>query len=126
MCIMQDICLPCQYSSVYVAVNYFTIHAFPLGKALMEAVALYDFDATDEEDLTLRVGQVIKDVTYVYEGWAMGRLLSGEVGLFPSNYVEMRKAKPEECPPPPVTEEGPLLCLLCTHTHAHCTHPHYS
>ena len=89
----------------------------------MEAVVTFDYDAQHDDELTIRVGQVIKNVREVDEGWAEGELL-GKVGLFPDNFVEMRKAVLEECPPPPETKEGLLLCLLCTHTH--CIHSHNS
>ena len=103
--------------------NSFTSSASSPDKALMEAVVKFDYDAQQDDELTIRVGQVIKNARLLNEYWAEGELL-GKVGLFPSNYVEMRKAVPEECSPPPETKEGLLLCLLCTHTH--CIHSHNS
>ena len=81
----------------------------------MEAVVTFEYDAQQDDELTLTVGDVIKNVRVVDEGWAEGELL-GKVGMFPDNFVEMRKAVPEERSPPPETKEGPLLCFLCTRT----------
>ena len=98
-----------------------TASVFPLVKAVVEVVVMYEYDAKQDDELTLRVGQVIKNVRKVDEGWAKGELL-GKVGMFPDNLVKMREAMPEECPPPQVTKEGLLLCLVCTHTHCICSH----
>ena len=98
-----------------------TASAFPLVKSVVEVVVMYDYDAKQANELTLRVGQVIKNVHKVEEGWAKGELL-GKVGMFPDNFVKMREAMPEEHPQPPVTMEGLLLCLLCTHAHCICSH----
>ena len=91
--------------------------AFPLVKSVVEVVVMYDYDAKQANELTLRVGQVIKNVHKVDEGWAKGELL-GIVGMFPDNFVKMREELPEEHPPPQVTKEGLLVCLLCIHTHS--------
>ena len=81
----------------------------------MEAVVTFDYDAINDDELTLRIGQVIKNVRDKEEGWLEGELL-GKVGIFPANFVQMRKAVPEERSPPPETKEGLLLCFLCTRT----------
>ncbi|GMK55866.1 hypothetical protein CspeluHIS016_0209220 [Cutaneotrichosporon spelunceum] len=55
------------------------------------AVALHDFAASADGDLTLRKGQVV----IVLDGdgdageWWKGRSTSGDTGLFPANYVEV-------------------------------------
>ena len=46
-------------------VSSFTVSFFPLGKALMEAVVLKDYISYDV--LSLRVGQVLKNVRNVDE-----------------------------------------------------------
>ena len=83
-------------------------------------MVLFDYDAQHDDELTLRVGQVLNNVRIVDEGWAEGELL-GKKGLFPDNFVEMRKATLEDLPPPPVAKEGlgcSLLYTLYTHTHS--------
>lgn len=50
-------------------------------------VALYDYEAEESGELTILKDQVL----YVFTergGWFYGRNDSGQVGLFPSNYVE--------------------------------------
>ena len=87
-----------------------------------EAVVTFDYDAQQDDELTLRVGQVLRNVRVVEEGWAEGELL-GKVGMFPSNFVEMRKASPQDRPlaslpnedssPPPVAVEGMYISSVC-------------
>ena len=87
-----------------------------------EAVVTFDYDAQLDDELTLRVGQVLKNVRVVDEGWAEGELF-GKVGMFPDNFVKMRKASPEDRPhaplpnedssPPPVTMEGVYVSSVC-------------
>ena len=80
----------------------------------MEAVAKYDFDATDDDDLTFKKGQIIREVIALDDGWSKGRLLhNGQYGMFPSNYVEMRRAAPIEHLPSPVGEFLMLSMLTC-------------
>ena len=74
----------------------------------MEAVVLKDYTPISYGNvLRLEVGQVLKNVRKVDEGWAEGELL-GNVGFFPSNFVKMREAVPEEHPPPPSPPPPPL------------------
>ena len=75
----------------------------------------FDYNAMHDDELTIRVGQVIKNLRNDEEGWLEGELL-GKVGVFPANFVQMRKAVPEECSPPPEIKQGLLLCFLCTRT----------
>ena len=87
-----------------------------------EAVVTFDYDAQQDDELTLRVGQVLRNVCVVEEGWAEGELF-GKVGMFPDNFVEMRNASPEDRPlaslpnedssPPPVSVEGMYISSLC-------------
>ena len=87
-----------------------------------EAVVTFDYDAQLDDELTLRVGQALRNVRVVDEGWAEGELL-GKVGMFPSNFVEMRKASPQNRPlaslpnedssPSPVAVEGKYISSVC-------------
>ena len=91
--------------STCVGVYSFSAPLFHLGQTLMEAVAEYDYDAQDDDDLTFQEGQIIREVTVLDEGWSEGRLLhNGQYSMFPNNYVEMRRAAPIEHLPPPVGE----------------------
>jgi signal transducing adaptor molecule len=49
--------------------------------------ALYDFQATDPDELTFRKGDIIAVLESVYKDWWKG-LLRGQTGIFPLNYVE--------------------------------------
>ena len=91
--------------STCVGVYSFTASFFHLGQALMEAVALYDYTAADDDELTFHEGHIIREVLAIDDGWSEGRLLyNGLYGMFPSNYVEMRRAASIKHPPPPVGE----------------------
>uniref|UniRef100_A0A8C5WFE9 Mitogen-activated protein kinase kinase kinase n=1 Tax=Leptobrachium leishanense TaxID=445787 RepID=A0A8C5WFE9_9ANUR len=72
--------------------------------------AVFDYEATAEEELTLRRGDLVeilsKDATVSGdEGWWTGRIRD-KVGIFPSNYVVSNpkvtalRATPRECPLP--------------------------
>ena len=81
-------------------------HLLYVSLTCAEAVVTFDYDAKRDNELTLRVGQVLWDVRLVEEGWAEGELF-GEVGMFPTNFVEMREVLSEDsCPLPPVAKEG--------------------
>ncbi|RDW85735.1 hypothetical protein BP5796_04060 [Coleophoma crateriformis] len=49
--------------------------------------ALFDFQATDPDELNFRKGDVIAVIESVYKDWWKG-LLRGQTGIFPLNYVE--------------------------------------
>ncbi|KAM4567497.1 SH3 domain-containing protein 21 isoform 1-T1 [Fundulus diaphanus] len=53
----------------------------------MEVLVLLDFEANMGDELTLRTGDVIKNVTKAEEGWLQGEL-RGRRGLFPANFVK--------------------------------------
>jgi len=54
-----------------------------------EAIAQYDYEKAEENELELRDGERVTDIDMVDEDWWMGRNERGEVGLFPANYVEL-------------------------------------
>ncbi|XP_063078791.1 CD2-associated protein isoform X2 [Engraulis encrasicolus] len=62
----------------------------------MEVVVEYDYEAAHEDELTLKPGEVIKNVRRVEEeGWMEGEL-NGKRGLFPDNFVkELKKVSKE-------------------------------
>jgi len=49
--------------------------------------ALYDYEATDLDELSFKEGSVIEIIKEDVSGWWKGRL-RGKEGLFPSNYIE--------------------------------------
>lgn len=48
---------------------------------------IYDYDATDPIELTLREGEIVSVLNQDPSGWWKGEL-NGKVGLFPHNFVE--------------------------------------
>lgn len=54
---------------------------------LPQGKAVYDYDAQDADELTLRVNDVVSIVRKDPSGWWQGKL-KGREGLFPANYVE--------------------------------------
>lgn len=62
--------------------------AVPSGKKVEYAIALYDNEVDDEEELAFTQGQRIEVLEKDDSGWYKGRL-DGRVGLFPINYVKL-------------------------------------
>ncbi|XP_039981409.1 CD2-associated protein isoform X2 [Xiphias gladius] len=62
----------------------------------MEVVVEYEYDALHDDELTLRLGDIIKNVRYIEEdGWMEGDL-NGKRGLFPDNFVKELKKESKE------------------------------
>ncbi|XP_076026950.1 CD2-associated protein isoform X2 [Genypterus blacodes] len=62
----------------------------------MEVVVEYEYEALHEDELTLRPGDVIKNVRHIEEdGWMEGDL-NGKRGLFPDNFVKELKKDTKE------------------------------
>jgi hypothetical protein len=84
---IQDLQLVAMYnkkeSDVYVRAERWCI---------VEVVVIYDYDARDEDELTLRVNDIIKDVSVQDGGWWTG-VLHGRRGFFPDNFVKVMLAK---------------------------------
>lgn len=56
----------------------------------VEVVVEYEYEALHDDELTLRPGDIIKNVRYIDEdGWMEGDL-NGKRGLFPDNFVKVR------------------------------------
>jgi len=55
------------------------------------AVALYDYQAGDEDEISFDPDEVITNLEFIDEGWWRGTC-RGFHGLFPANYVELRDA----------------------------------
>nr|XP_033475612.1 CD2-associated protein isoform X1 [Epinephelus lanceolatus] len=62
----------------------------------MEVVVEYEYDALHDDELTLRLGDIIKNVRYIEEdGWMEGDL-NGKRGLFPDNFVKELKKESKD------------------------------
>jgi hypothetical protein len=54
-----------------------------------EAIAQYDYEKAEENELELHEGERVFNIDMVDDDWWMGENSRGEKGLFPSNYVEL-------------------------------------
>ena len=54
-----------------------------------KAVAQYDYEKAEENEIELKEGETVTDIDMVDADWWMGKNARGEMGLFPSNYVEV-------------------------------------
>lgn len=53
-------------------------------------IAMYDYDATDSDEVSFREGDLITNVSSIDEGWMTGRVQrTGHTGMLPANYVEI-------------------------------------
>ncbi len=60
----------------------------------VEVVVEYEYEALQDDELTLRLGDIIKNVRCIEEdGWMEGDL-NGKRGLFPDNFVKVREGQP--------------------------------
>jgi len=55
----------------------------------MCAVALYDYQAADETEISFDPGQIITHIDQIDPGWWQGLGPDGNYGLFPANYVDI-------------------------------------
>ncbi|TSN30249.1 CD2-associated protein [Bagarius yarrelli] len=70
----------------------FALSLFPV----VEVVVEFEYEAAHEDELTLRLGDVIKNVRRIEEeGWMEGDL-NGRRGLFPDNFVKELRKEPKE------------------------------
>lgn len=54
-------------------------------------VAMYDYDAQDEDEVSFGEGDVITNCQVVDEGWVIGTVKrTGQKGMIPSNYIELQ------------------------------------
>lgn len=64
----------------------------PAESALPSAVAEYDYEAAEDNELTFTENDKILNIDFVDDDWWLGELeRTGEKGLFPSNYVSLQK-----------------------------------
>lgn len=61
----------------------------PVASGKPKYVAVYDYDAADDDEVSFKEGDAIVDVTVIDDGWMEGRVeRTGNYGMLPSNYVE--------------------------------------
>ncbi|KAJ4296205.1 actin binding protein [Kalmusia sp. IMI 367209] len=87
------------------------------GSGGKRAIAQYDYEKAEDNELELREGEYVTDIDMVDDDWWMGTNSRGEQGLFPSNYVELVEeggadedadgAAPPPLPTHPAAEEEP-------------------
>ena len=65
-----------------------------------EAIAQFDYEKDEENELELRDGERVYSIDMVDEDWWMGENSRGEKGLFPSNYVELVEGGGDAAPSP--------------------------
>lgn len=54
------------------------------------AKVTFDYDAENDDELTLKEGDIVKVLNQEEEGWWKGEL-NGKIGVFPANFVELVK-----------------------------------
>uniref|UniRef100_A0A3Q3ASN5 Osteoclast-stimulating factor 1 n=1 Tax=Kryptolebias marmoratus TaxID=37003 RepID=A0A3Q3ASN5_KRYMA len=87
----------------------------------MEVVVEFEYEALHEDELTLRIGNIIKNVRYIEEeGWMEGEL-NGKRGVFPDNFVkEVKKETTNElnkATEPPKKEPSNVASLVKRMSH---------
>ncbi|MBE3041216.1 hypothetical protein IMZ48_01240 [Candidatus Bathyarchaeota archaeon] len=87
------------------------------------AVALYDYEKSEDNEIELREDDYVVDIDMVDDDWWVGTTSQGERGLFPSNYVQLvdgdqqAQAEPEPAPAPaPVPAPAPAAQPAGGHT----------
>merc|ERR1712029_762562 len=61
----------------------------------ISAIALYDYQANAEDEISFDPNDVITNIEMIEDGWFIGESY-GRRGLFPSNYVEIIHQKEEK------------------------------
>jgi len=76
------------------------------------AVVTFDYEPQEENEIALVEGEVITNIIQLDEGWWQGENSKGEVGLFPSNYVELIPSAAPAAPAAPANEAKPSAIAL--------------
>lgn len=74
----------------------------------MSVKVLFDYDAEQDDELNLKVGDVVTNVSIQDGGWWEGEL-RGKRGMFPENFVERIQNVKDDAPPvpqPPTAESS--------------------
>ena len=70
--------------------NEISTFLFSPGNVQQQCVSLYDYEAQDDDELTIMEGEIL-NIDYEDSGWFFGSNQKGEVGRFPSNFTEILK-----------------------------------
>src|SRR3989338_2917931 len=73
------------------------------------ATVLFDFVGTEESELTLKKGEVLKVLAKYDNGWWVGETSQGLTGVFPGTYVKEELPPLGEAPPPPAPQPQPQV-----------------
>ncbi|XP_046365120.2 drebrin-like protein B isoform X2 [Haliotis rufescens] len=57
----------------------------------LTAIALYDYQAADDSEITFDPDDIITNIEQIDDGWWTGTAPDGSNGMFPANYVEIQK-----------------------------------
>ena len=80
------------YGNYHDGNDYEQVEQYPSDMPLatsIQAKALYDYDAIDDSEITIRIDDVITSIEQIDPGWWRGVSATGQIGLFPANYVEL-------------------------------------
>ena len=59
----------------------------------IKAKVIFEYNALEEDELTMAVGDIVKIIDQSDEGWWEGEL-NGKCGMFPENFVEIIDEEP--------------------------------
>jgi len=66
--------------------------AIPAADKGVYAIAMYDYEAGEDNEITFQEGEEVIEIEYSSEDWWTGTVASsGQRGLFPANYVELQQ-----------------------------------
>uniref|UniRef100_A0A158Q6R7 SH3 domain-containing protein n=1 Tax=Elaeophora elaphi TaxID=1147741 RepID=A0A158Q6R7_9BILA len=85
----EDSLLEREQSKIAVVSDPLSSPAHPLGSTGLTAVAIYDYQKQDDDEISFDPDDIITNIDQVDAGWWRG-LCNGQYGLFPANYVELR------------------------------------
>ncbi|ERF72249.1 hypothetical protein EPUS_02136 [Endocarpon pusillum Z07020] len=62
------------------------------------ALVQYDYEVAEDNEIELKEGEYVINIDMVDEDWWMGENARGQIGLFPSNYVELVEDQDDDAP----------------------------
>ncbi|KER33036.1 hypothetical protein T265_00945 [Opisthorchis viverrini] len=71
----------------------------------MDVVVEFDYVAEETDELTIRKGNIIRDVSQFEDGWYIGNL-NGKIGVFPDNFVKVLNSAETTNDPKPSGDGG--------------------
>ncbi|VDK85000.1 unnamed protein product [Dibothriocephalus latus] len=83
----------------------------------MEVRVEYDYKAEERDELTIKQGDIITNVSQFEEGWFIGTL-NGKEGVFPDNFVKTSARTPaaKALPPPDAAPKGEWVRVMFQYT----------